>query len=94
MEEAAMVDGCSRLGAIRRTLLPLSYPGLIGAGLYTFLLAWNEFLFAVVLIEAWEKRVNDRLAGRSGPVIWSRSASRAKGPSAFGSRVGMRLRRA
>ena len=30
---------------------------LIGAGLYTFLLAWNEFLFAVVLIEAWEKRV-------------------------------------
>ena len=57
MEEAAMVDGCTRLGAIRRTLLPLSYPALIGAGLYTFLLAWNEFLFAVVLIEAWEKRV-------------------------------------
>ena len=44
-------------GAILRTLLPLSYPALIGAGLYTFLLAWNEFLFAVVLIEAWEKRV-------------------------------------
>ena len=57
MEEAAMVDGCSRVGAILRTLLPLSYPALIGAGLYTFLLAWNEFLFAVVLIEAWEKRV-------------------------------------
>jgi multiple sugar transport system permease protein len=57
MEEAAMVDGCSRVGAIVRTLLPLSYPALIGAGLYTFLLAWNEFLFAVVLIEAWEKRV-------------------------------------
>ena len=57
MEEAAMVDGCSRLGAIFRILLPLSYPALIGAGLYTFLLAWNEFLFAVVLIESWEKRV-------------------------------------
>jgi len=57
MEEAAMVDGCSRVGAIVRTLVPLSYPALIGAGLYTFLLAWNEFLFAVVLIEAWEKRV-------------------------------------
>jgi multiple sugar transport system permease protein len=57
MEEAAMVDGCTRLGAIRRTLLPLSYPAMIGAGIYTFLLAWNEFLFAVVLIEAWEKRV-------------------------------------
>ena len=57
MEEAAMVDGCTRLGAICRTLLPLATPALIGAGLYTFLLAWNEFLFAVVLIESWPKRV-------------------------------------
>lgn len=57
MEEAAMVDGCSRLGAILRTLIPMSFPALVGAGLYTFLLAWNEFLFAVVLIESWGKRV-------------------------------------
>ncbi|MBS1116447.1 MAG: hypothetical protein H6Q87_831 [candidate division NC10 bacterium] len=48
MEEAAMVDGCTRLGAIARTLVPMSFPALVGAGLYTFLLAWNEFLFAVV----------------------------------------------
>lgn len=57
LEEAAMVDGCSRLGAIVRILLPLSGPALVGSGLYTFLLAWNEFLFAVVLIESWENRV-------------------------------------
>ena len=57
IEEAAMVDGCSRIGAIFRTLIPMSYPAFIGAGLYTFLLAWNEFLFAVVLIESWENRV-------------------------------------
>ncbi|MBB4018945.1 MULTISPECIES: carbohydrate ABC transporter permease [Chelatococcus] len=57
IEEAAMVDGCSRLGAIFRTLVPMSYPAFIGAGLYTFLLAWNEFLFAVVLIESWGNRV-------------------------------------
>jgi multiple sugar transport system permease protein len=57
LEEAAMVDGCSRLGAIVRVLLPLSGPALVGSGLYTFLLAWNEFLFAVVLIESWENRV-------------------------------------
>jgi multiple sugar transport system permease protein len=57
MEEAAMVDGCSRLGAIARTLIPLSFPALVGSALYTFLLAWNEFLFAVVLIESWGKRV-------------------------------------
>jgi multiple sugar transport system permease protein len=57
LEEAAMVDGCSCLGAIVRILLPLSGPALVGSGLYTFLLAWNEFLFAVVLIESWENRV-------------------------------------
>jgi multiple sugar transport system permease protein len=57
IEEAAMVDGCTRLGAVFRTLVPMSYPAFIGAGLYTFLLAWNEFLFAVVLIESWENRV-------------------------------------
>lgn len=57
IEEAAMVDGCSRLKAIFKTLVPMSYPAFIGAGLYTFLLAWNEFLFAVVLIESWENRV-------------------------------------
>ncbi len=57
IEEAAMVDGCTRIGAIFRTLVPLSWPAFIGAGLYTFLLAWNEFLFAVVLIESWANRV-------------------------------------
>jgi multiple sugar transport system permease protein len=57
MEDAAMVDGCSRVGAIARILFPLSYPAFIGAGIYTFLLAWNEFLFAAVLIESWENRV-------------------------------------
>ncbi|MCC7284287.1 MAG: carbohydrate ABC transporter permease, partial [Acetobacteraceae bacterium] len=57
IEDAAMVDGCTRIGAVFRTLVPLSYPAFIGAGLYTFLLAWNEFLFAVVLIESWGNRV-------------------------------------
>jgi multiple sugar transport system permease protein len=57
IEEAAMLDGCTRLQAIFRMLLPMSYPAFVGAGLYTFLLAWNEFLFAVVLIESWENRV-------------------------------------
>ncbi len=57
IEEAAMVDGCTRIGAIFRTLVPMSWPAFIGAGLYTFLLAWNEFLFAVILIESWANRV-------------------------------------
>jgi multiple sugar transport system permease protein len=56
MEEAAMVDGCTRIGAIVRTLCRSPSRRWWG-GLYTFLLAWNEFLFAVVLIESWSKRV-------------------------------------
>ena len=49
LEEAAMVDGATRLGAMRRILLPLILPGLVATGTMGFLAAWNEFLFAVVL---------------------------------------------
>lgn len=57
LEEAAMVDGCSRLGAIWRVTIRLSFPALISTGLYSFLLAWNEFLFAVILVESSKNRV-------------------------------------
>jgi len=49
LEEAAMVDGCSRLGSMVKILLPNVLPGLVATGVYAFLLAWNEFLFALVL---------------------------------------------
>src|SRR4051794_16415867 len=49
LEEAAMVDGCSRLQALARVVLPLALPGLVGTGTFAFLWAWNEFMFAVVL---------------------------------------------
>jgi multiple sugar transport system permease protein len=49
LEEAAMVDGCSRLHALWRVVLPLSLPGLVGTATFAFLWAWNEFMFAVVL---------------------------------------------
>jgi multiple sugar transport system permease protein len=49
LEEAALVDGATRLGAMRRILLPLVAPGLIATGTMGFLAAWNEFFFAVVL---------------------------------------------
>ncbi len=48
LEEAAMVDGASRLGALFRVILPLSIPGIVATGLFAFILAWNEFLFALV----------------------------------------------
>ncbi len=46
LEEAGMIDGCSRLSVIWRITLPLSLPALASVGLYIFMIAWNEFLFA------------------------------------------------
>ena len=57
LEEAAMVDGCTRLQAVWRVTVRLSFPAMVGTGLYTFLLAWNEFLFAMILVESWSNRV-------------------------------------
>ncbi|WP_329011298.1 ABC transporter permease subunit [Micromonospora rifamycinica] len=50
LEEAALVDGCTRLQAFRRVVLPLAKPGLLAVGLFTLTNAWNEFLFAFVFI--------------------------------------------
>lgn len=49
MEEAALIDGCSPFQAFRRVVLPLSAPGLIATGVYIFLTAWDELLFAWVM---------------------------------------------
>ncbi|HEY0893961.1 MAG TPA: carbohydrate ABC transporter permease, partial [Cellvibrio sp.] len=56
LEQAAMLDGCSRLGALWRIVLPLSLPGVITAGTLAFVNAWDEFLFALVLNAAPENR--------------------------------------
>ena len=49
LEEAAMVDGTSRLGAMFRVTLPLAAPGLVTALIFTFIAAWNEFIVALTL---------------------------------------------
>ena len=49
LEEAAMTDGCSRLGALFRIVLPLAAPGLATTAIFALIGAWNEFLFAVIL---------------------------------------------
>lgn len=48
LEEAARVDGCTRLGALFRVILPLSRPGVLTTGMFGFLLAWDEFLFSLI----------------------------------------------
>ena len=49
IEEAAMIDGCSRVQALVRVIFPVSLPGLLSAGVFNFILNWNEFLFALIL---------------------------------------------
>lgn len=49
LEEAAMIDGCSRLRAFLQVTVPVSLPGLLAAGVFNFILNWNEFLFALIL---------------------------------------------
>lgn len=48
LEEAARVDGCTRMGALVRVVLPLSRPGILATGLFAFLLCWDEFLYALI----------------------------------------------
>ncbi len=49
LEEAAMIDGSTRLGALRRVTLPLAAPGIVTALIFTFIAAWNEFIVALTL---------------------------------------------
>lgn len=49
LEEAAMIDGCSRLQALQKVIIPVAAPGLLAAGIFNFILNWNEFLFALIL---------------------------------------------
>lgn len=50
LEEAAMVDGCTRLGAFRRITFPLIAPGLVAPGVFAFIQVWNEFALASILL--------------------------------------------
>lgn len=52
LEEAGLIDGCSRLGVIWRITVPLSLPAMVSVALYTFMIAWNEFLFAFLFLDS------------------------------------------
>jgi multiple sugar transport system permease protein len=65
IEEAAVIDGCSRFHAFLAVILPLSTNGLATAAIFTFLGSWNEFLFAVTLTST--------LAAKTAPVLIAES---------------------
>jgi multiple sugar transport system permease protein len=52
LEEAASIDGASRLGVLRRVTLPLALPGIVTATIFTFIAAWNEFVVALTLAQS------------------------------------------
>jgi N,N'-diacetylchitobiose transport system permease protein len=56
LEEAAMVDGSTRLGAFTRILLPLVAPGLVATSVFAFIQSWNEYIFANVLLQDQQKQ--------------------------------------
>jgi multiple sugar transport system permease protein len=51
LEEAAMVDGATRVQALRRVLMPLAAPGIVASAIFAFTLSWNEFLYALIFIQ-------------------------------------------
>jgi len=53
IEEAAIIDGSSRLGVIWRIIIPLSMPAIVTVYIYAFMIAWNEFLFASIFIRPY-----------------------------------------
>jgi multiple sugar transport system permease protein len=56
LDEAVKIDGGSALTALWRILVPISIPGIVSVGIYTFMISWNEFLFALTLTKTQEMR--------------------------------------
>ncbi|WP_166355975.1 carbohydrate ABC transporter permease [Phytoactinopolyspora limicola] len=52
LEEAALIDGCTRFGAMRRVILPLAGPGIAAVSIFAWIAAWNEFLFALTFVRS------------------------------------------
>ncbi len=79
LEESALIDGCSRFGAFWRVVLPLARPGLVAAAIFALVLAWNDFLFAVVLTSSRTQTLPVMMAGFSTDVgiAWGEMAASA-----------------
>jgi len=80
LEEAAQVDGCGRLRTLVRIVLPLAVPGLVAAGLFAFIAAWNNFLFAFLFTTTNNVKtlpVMMRLFAMGEPAVWGTSAAGA-----------------
>ena len=78
LDEAAMVDGCTRFGVLRRIMVPLMGPGILTAGIFVFLFAFQEYLTAAVLTDTTSKTVPVFIAtqlGQNLPLLQQASAA-------------------
>jgi multiple sugar transport system permease protein len=57
LEESAFIDGCSRMRTLMRIVVPVSYPGILAAGIYVFIFSWNDFLFGLTLTSRDKMRI-------------------------------------
>ena len=63
LDEAAMVDGCTRFQAFRRVIIPVMWPGVVTTGLFSFLLAYNDFMLSSALTQADKMTMPAAIAG-------------------------------
>jgi multiple sugar transport system permease protein len=80
LEEAALIDGCTRLEVIRHVVIPLSLPAIASVSLYVFMIAWNEFLFALLWLlerpDAWTLSLGvQQLDSQEVPRTWLMAGS-------------------
>lgn len=77
IEEAAMVDGCSRLQLLRHVSVPLIMPGVITSAVFSFIQSWNEFLFALILTRRNAVTLTVGLMGLNAErgIIWEQMAA-------------------
>ena len=78
LDEAAMVDGCTRFGVLRKIMIPLMGPGILTAGIFVFLFAFQEYLTAAVLTDVSAKTVPVFIAtqiGQNLPLLQQASAA-------------------
>lgn len=69
LDEAAMIDGCTRIGTLRRVMIPLMGPGILTAGIFIFLFAFQEYLTALVLTDTSSKTVPVFIATQLGQTL-------------------------
>jgi multiple sugar transport system permease protein len=73
LEDAARIDGCSRIGVLYRIILPLAAPGIIAAAVFSITNLWNEFLYALVFVQSdtlWTVQIGLRSFQLADTMLW------------------------